>query len=292
MNVAGEQVRTLRHGMAGAPGLEIWGPYESYEQIRDDILEAGREFGLEPVGSRAYSTQHPRVGLDPLAAAGDLHQRGAAGLPRVAARRQLRGHQRPRRQLRLGLHRGLLPQPVGARLRHLREVRPRLHRPRRARGDRQGQPAPQGHPGVELRGPRHAARLAGLDEAPSYQFFDLPNANYGSSNFDAVLDADGNVVGLSLFTGYSANERKGLSLATVNPDVPLGAEVQGRLGRARRRQQEDHRAAARAVRGAGHRQPGPLRRDGSRGVPPGVADRAEGLRPAPGHGRPVPRERP
>jgi vanillate/3-O-methylgallate O-demethylase len=27
LNVAGERVRTLRHGMAGAPGLEIWGPY-------------------------------------------------------------------------------------------------------------------------------------------------------------------------------------------------------------------------------------------------------------------------
>ncbi len=25
MNIAGEQVRTLRHGMAGAPGLELWG---------------------------------------------------------------------------------------------------------------------------------------------------------------------------------------------------------------------------------------------------------------------------
>ena len=29
MNVAGREVRTLRHGMAGAPGLEIWGPYEN-----------------------------------------------------------------------------------------------------------------------------------------------------------------------------------------------------------------------------------------------------------------------
>ncbi|MFC7572324.1 hypothetical protein ACFQX8_07715 [Klenkia terrae] len=60
---------------------------------------------------------------------------------------------------------------------------------------------------------------------PGYQFFDLPNANYGSSNFDSVLDADGTVVGLSMFTGYSANERTALSLATVAPDVPLGAEV-------------------------------------------------------------------
>jgi hypothetical protein len=63
-------------------------------------------------------------------------------------------------------------------------------------------------------------------EGPGYQFFDLPNANYGSSNFDTVVDADGNQVGLSLFTGYSSNERTVLSLATLDPGVPLGAEVQ------------------------------------------------------------------
>jgi vanillate/3-O-methylgallate O-demethylase len=62
-------------------------------------------------------------------------------------------------------------------------------------------------------------------EGDGYQVFDLPNANYGSTNADAVLDADGNVVGLSMFTGYSANERAALSLATISPDVPLGAEV-------------------------------------------------------------------
>jgi vanillate/3-O-methylgallate O-demethylase len=62
-------------------------------------------------------------------------------------------------------------------------------------------------------------------DGPGYQFFDLPNANYGSSNVDFVVDADGNQVGLSLFAGYSANERTALSLATVRPDVPIGAEV-------------------------------------------------------------------
>ncbi|MFT4307564.1 MAG: aminomethyl transferase family protein, partial [Microbacterium sp.] len=62
-------------------------------------------------------------------------------------------------------------------------------------------------------------------EGPGYQFFDLPNANYGSSNYDAVIDADDQVVGLSLFTGVTANERRGLSLATVDADVPIGAEV-------------------------------------------------------------------
>ena len=47
MNIAGRKVRTLRHGMAGAPGLEIWGPYDEQEEIRDAILEAGKEFGLD-----------------------------------------------------------------------------------------------------------------------------------------------------------------------------------------------------------------------------------------------------
>jgi vanillate/3-O-methylgallate O-demethylase len=58
-----------------------------------------------------------------------------------------------------------------------------------------------------------------------YQFFDLPIANYGSSNFDSVLDADGDVVGYSMFTGYSANEKRALSLATVDQSVEIGSEV-------------------------------------------------------------------
>jgi len=62
-------------------------------------------------------------------------------------------------------------------------------------------------------------------DAVPYKFFDLPNANYGSSNFDAVIDETGAVVGLSMFTGYSANARTALSLAVVNPDVPLGARL-------------------------------------------------------------------
>ena len=58
INIGGATVATLRHGMAGAPGLEIWGPFETYEKVRNTILEAGAEFGLLPVGSRAYSIQH------------------------------------------------------------------------------------------------------------------------------------------------------------------------------------------------------------------------------------------
>src|SRR6202000_3251894 len=47
MNIAGDTVATLRHRMGGAPGLEIWAPYETYEKVRATILEAGAEFGIE-----------------------------------------------------------------------------------------------------------------------------------------------------------------------------------------------------------------------------------------------------
>ena len=65
MTIAGERVRTLRHGMAGAPGLEIWGNYASYDKVRDAIMEAGADFGMAAVGSRAYPSNTLESGWIP-----------------------------------------------------------------------------------------------------------------------------------------------------------------------------------------------------------------------------------
>jgi vanillate/3-O-methylgallate O-demethylase len=56
ITIAGRTVRSLRHGMSGAPGLEIWGPSEHGAAVKAALLEAGREFGLKQGGARAYST--------------------------------------------------------------------------------------------------------------------------------------------------------------------------------------------------------------------------------------------
>jgi vanillate/3-O-methylgallate O-demethylase len=40
------------------------------------------------------------------------------------------------------------------------------------------------------------------------------------------VDADGNTVGLSMFTGYSFNEKKALSLATIDHEIPHGTELE------------------------------------------------------------------
>src|SRR5690606_31613008 len=67
INVGSRRVQALRHGMAGAPGLEIWGPYADKHYIQSTILEAARDIGvdLRLVGSRAYSTNTLESGWIP-----------------------------------------------------------------------------------------------------------------------------------------------------------------------------------------------------------------------------------
>ena len=56
VDIAGSKVRALRHGMAGAMGLELFGPFDDYDRILDAILEAGTGLGLLRAGSRTYAT--------------------------------------------------------------------------------------------------------------------------------------------------------------------------------------------------------------------------------------------
>ncbi|WES64131.1 hypothetical protein P0L94_16895 [Microbacter sp. GSS18] len=54
--IDGLEVRSLRHGMAGQPGFELFGPWEEGEQVRNAIIAAGEEFDLVLVGAKAYSS--------------------------------------------------------------------------------------------------------------------------------------------------------------------------------------------------------------------------------------------
>jgi vanillate/3-O-methylgallate O-demethylase len=224
MNIAGEKVRTLRHGLAGTGGLEIWGPYESYDKIRDAILEAGREFGLEPCGARAYSANTLESGWIP------------SPLPAIYTSAELRGYRQWLGADSYEATNAIAGSFVSSSIEdyytnpwelgygsHLKFDHDFIGRDALALIDS----AAQRRKVTLAWNAEDLGRLlaAPVGTAPGYQFFDLPNANYGSSNFDSVVDADGKIVGLSMFTGYSANERCGLSLATVDPDVPVGAEV-------------------------------------------------------------------
>ena len=63
--IAGRQVRALRHGMAGQPGFELFGPWSDGDVVRSAIVEAGQEFGLRQVGARAYSSNTLESGWIP-----------------------------------------------------------------------------------------------------------------------------------------------------------------------------------------------------------------------------------
>ena len=63
----GASVRALRHGMAGAPGLEIWGPYAEGEEIRDCDRRSRQGFRTSCKWARAPTrpTRSSRAGSRP-----------------------------------------------------------------------------------------------------------------------------------------------------------------------------------------------------------------------------------
>ena len=225
MNIAGREVRTLRHGMSGAPGLEIWGPYEEQEEIRAAILEAGKDLGLIACGSRAYPSNTLESGWIP------------SPLPPIYTGEKLKGF---REWLGADSYEAtgsiggsfvseniedyyLNPWELGygpfVKFDHDFHGREALEALKPEEQRRKVTLA--WHPEDMA---KIMASLFDPDGTP-YKFFDLPLANYASSNYDNVIDADGRTVGFSMFTGYSYNEKQALSLATIDPAIPIGSEL-------------------------------------------------------------------
>jgi vanillate/3-O-methylgallate O-demethylase len=225
MNVAGQRVRTLRHGMAGEPGLELWGPYETYDEVRGAILEAGKEFGMEPCGARAYASNTLESGWIP------------SPLPAIYTGEEMRGYREWLGADSYEANNALAGSFVSDNIEDYYLNPWELGYGQFVKFDHDfvGRDALER---IEPEAQRKKVTLAWADEdvvrifaslfetgEEQCQFFDLPIANYGSSNFDSVLDADGNLVGFSMFSGYSGNEKRALSLATVDPAVEIGSEV-------------------------------------------------------------------
>jgi vanillate/3-O-methylgallate O-demethylase len=225
LNVGGQSVRTLRHGMAGEPGLELWGPWDTYDETRGTILEAGRELGMEPCGARAYASNTLESGWIP------------SPLPAIYSGEELRGYREWLPAAGYEATNALAGSFVSDDIEDYYLNPYELGYGHMVKFDHDfiGRDALEGmDPETQRKKVTLAweaediARVyASLfdTETEGYQFFDLPVANYGSSNFDSVLDADGELVGYSMFSGYSANEKRALSLATVDPEVEIGTEV-------------------------------------------------------------------
>jgi vanillate/3-O-methylgallate O-demethylase len=225
MNIAGRKIRTLRHGMSGAPGLEIWGPYDEQEEIRAAIVEAGKEFGLIQCGSRAYPSNTLESGWipSPLPAiyTGDKLKayREWLGADSYEATGSLGGSFVSGNIEDYYLNPWELGYGPFVKFDHDfhgREVLEKLN------------PESQRKKVTLAWNAEDMAKIfASLfnPDAEHYKFFDLPLANYANSNYDRVVDAGGRGIGVSMFTGYSYNEKSALSLATVDHEIPVGTEL-------------------------------------------------------------------
>jgi vanillate/3-O-methylgallate O-demethylase len=226
LTVGGVRARTLRHGMAGAPGLELWGPYKFYHQVRDAILDAGAEFGIVPVGARAYPLNAVESGWVP------------APLPAVYTGEKLRPYREwlsPDSYEAVASLAGsfvsddiedyyLSPWDLGygafVKLDHDFIGRDAIEGAQPA--------APRRKVTLEWN-PEDVKNILGSvvnPDGPQYKYLDLPLGNYGFAGYDSVLDSGGRLAGLSLNNvGYTANERRVLSMGTLDAAIPDGAEL-------------------------------------------------------------------
>jgi len=223
INIAGRTVRALRHGMAGAPGLEVWGPYEEREEIRAAIIEAGKEFGMCEVGARAYATNTLESGWIP------------SPLPAVYTGEKMKAYRQwlPATSYEATGSIGgsfdsnniedyyLTPYALGygpfVKFDHDFIGKEALEKM---------QSTPQRKKVTLAWNSEDVLKVFAsmFEHGDPYKYMDLPLSNYASASYDKIVSG-GKTAGFSMFSGYSYNERSMLSLGVVDPDIEIGAEV-------------------------------------------------------------------
>ena len=226
LNIAGMEIRALRHGMTGQPGWEMYGPWERGDEVRDAIVTAGQEFGIRQVGARAYPTTCLESGWIP------------SPVPAVYVGDELKAY----RQWLTGktyeataslggsfysddiTDYYLTPYDLGygqfVKFDHdfigREAVEKMAAKPRRRKV-------------TLVWNEEDVARVfkslfhAGGGDIAKY--IDLPLANYSTLPYDKVLK-DGKIAGLSTYTGYTYNERALVSLAMMDvAHSEVGTEV-------------------------------------------------------------------
>ena len=214
MTIAGRKVRALRHGMAGAPGLEVWGPYADGEEIRAAILKAGEDAGIIQVGARAYATNTLESGWIP------------SPVPAIYTGERMKPYRQWLPGTSYEANASLGGSFASDNIEDYYTTPYELGYESFTKFDHDfiGKEALQ-----TMQGKVHRKKVtfawnnedvnkvfASMFAPPgeNYKFIDLPLSNYASSSFDAIMSG-GKMVGASMFSGYSFNERKMLSLGFV-----------------------------------------------------------------------------
>ena len=223
-DIAGRQVRALRHGMAGQPGFELFGPWDDKEPVVEAIVRAGEYFGIRRVGARAYSSNTLESGWIP------------SPLPAIYTGDSLKAY---REWLPADSYEGrasiggsflsddiedyyFTPWDLGyghfVRFDHDYIGRDSL--------EEMSEDPPRTKVTLALED-EDVLRVIGtqLGEPPRAKFMEFPSAVYSMHPYDAV-QVNGETIGISTWIGYSSNEAKVLTLAVVdNEHAGPGTEV-------------------------------------------------------------------
>lgn len=219
INIGKRRVNALRHGMAGTPGLEIWGPYEEGDEVRAAIVEAGAEFGLTQVGSRAYGSNTLESGWIPsplpaIYTGGDVEAAyrkwmpaqcyeatGAIGGSYVSD--NIEDYYVTPFELGYDFYIKYDHDFIGRDA--LEAMKDQPHR-RKVTFEWNAEDVARVH-------------ASHLDPSkPNLKTIDIPISNYASTSADRIMMGD-KMVGMSMFAGYSYNERAQLSLGIVDPEI-------------------------------------------------------------------------
>lgn len=222
--IAGRPVRALRHGMAGQPGFELFGPWEDKEPVQEAIITAGEKFGLRRVGARAYSSNTLESGWipSPLPAiyTGELLKDYREWLPAdgYEARASLGGSFSSENMEDYYF----TPWDLG----YGRFVRFDHDFIGRDALEEMSKDPPRTKVTLALEGEDVLKAIgSNLEKGGRAKFIEFPSAVYAMHPYDAVL-ADGETVGISTWIGYSSNERRMLTLAVLdNAYATPGTEV-------------------------------------------------------------------
>ena len=224
VRIANTPVRALRHGMVGQPGFELFGPWGEKERVVAAILEAGDEFELRRVGSRAYSSNTLESGWIP------------SPLPAVYTGDSMADY---RKWLPADGYEGsaslggsyvsddvadyyFTPWDLG----YGRFVRFDHEFIGREALEETSQAPPRSEVTLVLETEDVLMAIGSqFSEGARAKFIEFPSAVYAMHPYDAVL-ADGDTVGISTWIGYSSNYRRMLTLAVLdNAHTEPGTEL-------------------------------------------------------------------
>ncbi len=224
IKIGSKDVQALRHGMSGAPGLEVWGPYKDKAYVQSVILESAEKAGVNLVrcGSRAYSTNTLESGWIPSPLPGIYtgdgmmqEYRDYLGADAYEAVGSIGGsyvsdniadyYVNPF-ELGYGFYIGWKKDDFIGKdaLTKMKD------------GPNRKKVTFEWNKEDVLK-----VIASGFEDGTPFKWIDFPQPNYASSSADMVMQGD-KMVGMSMFNGYSFNERCMLSLGVVDDSVQEG----------------------------------------------------------------------